>query len=331
MKTKLAHFALILAISATQAIAAKPQKPGDGGGETGPVPLGNIYFWQSTADPYLYAEMKMAGDGSGKAQTASGEPSYGMHDGQRWFLAFLPTEYSGTEVVRQELFALTENGASLQLTDDPNMVVDNVRWAKNDSFLSFQTFDKSTQKEALVVADVDWNSGIPVIGLPRIVLETGYYAGDPALPAIGVYDWSPAGDELVYNDIRNWDSHEIRVIRFLGDGAIESRQIGNGFNPAWAPVGARIAFTGYEGSIVTVQPDGSDALQITRASFDRTQLDPQWAPDGAHIACTERVRKQKGFQEPTYTNNVLRTSATGGDITDLTADTEANCYVRAWR
>jgi hypothetical protein len=46
---------------------------------------------------------------------------------------------------------------------------------------------------------------------------------------------------------------------------------------------------------------------------------------------TEQVRKQKGFERPTYTYNVHRITASGGNLTSLTVDTAQNCFVGAWR
>jgi hypothetical protein len=56
------------------------------------VPPGTIHFSQSTADSSYYADMTMKADGSAKTQIGLREqgnwlePSYQLHDGNRWFL-----------------------------------------------------------------------------------------------------------------------------------------------------------------------------------------------------------------------------------------------------
>jgi hypothetical protein len=208
--------AAVLALLGSANLYAQ-KKPGGGGsgGETTPVPAGTIHFSQSTADPSYYAEMTMKADGSAKAQIGLSEqgnwlePSYQLHGGQRWFLNMRDTgvmnEY---DVMIQELFVVAEEDL-VQVTDDPGLYwVDNVRWAQDDSFLSFVGFSyDSTNDEYeddLYVADVDWNVGSPVIGTPRKVLSRG--------AELGAYDWSPAGDELVYENYISGDN-EIRVAR----------------------------------------------------------------------------------------------------------------------
>lgn len=322
------------------------KKPGGGGGGTA-VP-GTIYFWQSTAntnpDGYpLYAEMKMAGDGSGKTQTGLAEqgverePSRQLHGGQRWFLTTAVTEMTRPDGwFLWHLFAITEGGARVQLTDDPNMTVDFVRWSKDDSFLSFTAYlhDGEDVRAGLFVATVDWSSGTPVMGTPAKVLDLsvdswGYIENY-------AHDWSPSGDELVYIRLQRNASGDLsatlEIIKFLTGGATETRSLGSsGFSsPEWAPNGSQIAFAS-QGSIWTIQPNGAGAKQLTKATFDKQQEYPSWSPDSKYLAYTEFFRKQKGFQQPTYTYDVMRVSATGGGITNLSSDTDWNCFLGAWR
>jgi hypothetical protein len=317
------------------ATAYAQKKPGGGGGETTPVPAGTIHFSQSTAEPWYYADMTMKADGSAKAQIGLSEqgnwlePSYQLHGGNRWFLNMRDTgvlnEY---DVMIQELFVVTAEEDLVQVTDDPGLYwVDNVRWAQDDSFLSFVGFSYDSindeSEEDLYVADVDWSLGSPVIGTPRKVLSREV--------ALGAYDWSPAGDELVYENYISGDN-EIRVARFLEGGAVETRYLGTGWIPTWSPDGNWIAYG--KGGISKVRPDGSGLVQLTTLASGQSHTDQVWSPDSLNLAFTQRTSKtttKKGVTTTTYTYDILRIPATGGTATNLTTDTAANCWSSAWR
>jgi Tol biopolymer transport system component len=64
-------------------------------------------------------------------------------------------------------------------------------------------------------------------------------------------------------------------------------RIAAGFEPAWSPNGARIAYSAYRGDtteIYTVKPDGSDVVQVT--SNTARDEEPSWSPDGSKLAFT---------------------------------------------
>lgn len=52
---------------------------------------------------------------------------------------------------------------------------------------------------------------------------------------------------------------------------------------AWSPDGSRIAFTS-DFDIWLVNPDGTDAVQLTHVKDGRTASSPRWSPDGTRIA-----------------------------------------------
>jgi hypothetical protein len=324
-----------LALSGSAFAQKKPGGGGGGGGDTGPVPAGTIHFSQSTADGWTYAEGTMKADGSAKTQLGFREqgnawkPSYQLHGGQRWFLNLRDTgEMDEYGWARQELFAHTVAGDLVQLTDDPDLWVHNARWAKDDSFVSYVVYNEVTDAEDLYVAGVDWESGSPVIGLARKIFPL--YADDLELNQLGAYDWSPAGDEMVYNDMRA--GREVRVARFLADGSFETRHLANGLYPTWSADGQWIAYGG--AGIWKIRPDGSSAAQLSTAASNQQHASQVWSPDGQHLAFTQSTRttsNKRGVTTTTYTYDILRISANGGTATNLTGDTAANCWSIGWR
>lgn len=315
------------------ALAGKPTKPGDGGGDTTPVPAGTIHFTQSTSDSWYYADMTMLADGSGKTQVGlseqghTWEPSYHLHGGQRWFLTTLDTDVvDAYGELKQELFAVTAAGDQIQLSDEPDLWINNFRWAKDDSFLSYVAYNNITAEEDLHVVDVDWSWGIPVTGLPRKVFST-LVANDNFF---GAYDWSPTGDELVYE--ADYATSEIRVARFLDDGAVETRHIGSGWFPTWSPDGNWIGYG--KGGIWKIRPDGSGLVQLTTLASGQSHTDQVWSPDSLQLAFTQSTGKtttKRGVTTTTYTYDILRISASGGTATNLTTDTDAKCWSIGWR
>jgi hypothetical protein len=332
----LALAAVFVVLSSTNVYAQK--KPGGGGGgETTPVPPGTIHFSQSTADSSYYADMTMKADGSAKTQIGlSGqgswlEPSYQLHGEQRWFL-----NTRDTGVTNWELFASTTNGDLVQVLHNADLGIASVRWAKNDSFLSFVGYSYDSindeYEEDLYVAAVNWSSGSPVFGEPQKVLSLGY--SDTSL-VLGAYDWSPAGNELVYNDVRDWDRHEIRIAEFLADGSVQTRHVGYGLYPTWSPDGNWIAYgSQVDGAIWKVRADGSGAVKLSSLATGQQHTDQVWSPDSLHLAFTQSTRTtttKRGVTTTTYTYDILRIPATGGTATNLTTDTAANCWSVGWR
>ncbi len=329
----IALVAVFVLLSSTDVYGQK--KPGGGGGGTTPVPPGTIHFAQSTTDPWYYGDMTMKADGSAKTQVGISEqgnwlePSYQLHGGQRWYL-----NTRDTGGANWELFASTANGDSVQVINNADLGIASIRWAKNDLFLSFvgYSYDSTNDEygEDLYVTDIEWISERPVFGEPRKVLSLAY--SDTSV-ALGAYDWSPAGDELVYED---WSFHsgdlEIRVARFLESGEVETRYLGNGWIPTWSPDGNWIAYGG--GGVWKVRPDGSDLVQLTSLASDQSHTDQVWSPDSQHLAFTQSTRKtttKRGITTTTYTYDILRIPATGGTATNLTTDTVADCWSVGWR
>jgi hypothetical protein len=310
---------LLTALIASLAIGglALAAKPGGGGGG-GTVPAGTIYFVQPNGG------WLMNSDGSGKVETAAGEPSFQIHAGSRWFLESRPTERidaNGTPHV--ELFAVDEEGFSVQLTDDPIVEpYDRPRWAKNDSFLSF-TGNPPQETLGLYVAEVDWTFGVPLVGTPELLMQVD----DPS------HDWSPAGDEVVFSRYDEVGDILLDVTRFLADGTTETRTLGYGFGPVWSPDGQRIAFVSGDRAIWTMLPDGTDAMKVSKPNVKsfQTHGGPNWSPDSQYLVFTESTPKFPKDGPTKITSDILRISAGGGGTTNLTKDTDINSFPTGWR
>jgi Tol biopolymer transport system component len=300
-------------------MAAKP-----GGGGT--VPPGTIYFEQT--DNGFWS---MLADGSDKAPSFGSEPSYLLHGGQRWFLQSQSVGFDLDGTLHAELFAVSADGlTAVQLTNDPfvePLDAGTRAWAKDDSFFSYVAliYTPEGTQAALFVANLDWSLGDPLAAAPLQVLDAGFDVDVGA--DITVHDWSPTGDEVVYELA---SVSVVKATKFFGDGTTQTRNLGTGRSPNWSPDGARIAFLKF-GEIWTVLPDGTGAVRITSATSDRWQSSLGWSPDSKHLAFTQVTRKQKGFQPATYAYDVLRVSASGGATTNLTGDIATNSGLVGWR
>jgi hypothetical protein len=312
------------------ALAGKPAKPGGGGGG-GTVPPGTIYFVQGDE---TFTARTMKADGSGKADSVRGEPTYQLHEGARWFLTGI---VSDADPFGQELFAVADDGTEVPLGVNSHEAY-SARWAKDDSFLSYEAFIDTPDglTAALFVAEVDWSFGFPLIGEPLKVLDTNVVE-----PYLVAFDWSPSGDEAVYMLVDYLEDsgpvYSLEVVRFFADGTTATRALVSEFsvNPEWSPDGSRIAFQGTSDAIWTIRPDGTDALKVSNNGPQSLtpHRDPHWSPDSQYLIFTQstRNRLQKGDLFITYSKDIVRISATGGGQTELTRDTDEKCYGIAWR
>jgi hypothetical protein len=307
----------------------------------------------------------MRGDGSDKRPEPPGEPSYLLHDGIGWWLRTQTVDGNNPDGTRgiEELYFVNEAGAEVQLTDDPlHEPFWPLRWAKDDSFISCTaneytpvgpgegTFVDEFGQEWLVtpglyVADVDWSAGTPAITpLVKVLDAELTYPSQANYPKSGypnivTCDWSPLGDQLVYDQTTQAgpgkvETHELKVTTF-SESAPATISLGWGIHPAWSPVADRIAFAAWNASlppelvIWTVRGDGSDLRQVTSTAQDDHYW-PQWSPDGAFIAFgRQKQSNQKGSSH--WVHDIFRVPAAGGSATNLTGDVEDNAYIGAWR
>lgn len=323
----------LVCLSVLAGSAALAQKKGGGGSTPTPAP-GTIYFlnWSGAGLGW-----KMNGDGSGKAQTIEGQPSYQRHGGSRWFLQ---NQY-GDDILGDwgQWFAVDENGGTVQLTNDPDLRTNGYppSWAKDDSFFSYAGVYETEEEwiGRLFVVEIDWLEDVPVAGPPTIVFEIrrsvfdewgewSYEGYDEV--NLGSHDWSPLADEAVLTRWVWGEGWVLDIVRFSDEGLEIRSLVSRAAKPVWSPDGGRIAFNREERSgyqeiqeIWTIRPDGSDAVRLTEyvssKNGERGQLLPTWSPDGAYLAYTERV-----VSGNKTTHDILRVPAGGGTPTSLTGD-----------
>jgi hypothetical protein len=211
----------------------------------------------------------------------------------------------------------------------------------------------------VLVAPVDWNTGLPDAAIPVAVLPVGLeflaggdrgIGGDHFAPVTDVnsLDWAPSGDRVVIENIStDWttgiDTHSLFVVSFDPWGVTNIVPLGSGRTPEWSPSTTtdRIAFwynadsfrepDGRE-NVWLINPDGTGEVQLTDGGLDNR---PHWSPDGAHLAFTRVTQSNKKGLSVFY-ENVMRVPAAGGTPVNLTGDlggtrTGASATAVAWR
>lgn len=331
----------LAALAALAGIGVVGREARGGGAAT---PPGTIYFtgWVPTSGKNGFnATMAMDGDGGGKRRVYGGlrqAPGYQGHGGLRWCLdgdydLSGPLDPDGIPPI--ELFAVSEQGRWVQLTADPvvHWTVDTtaVAWGKDDSFVSYTAWEFTADggvRGGLYVIPVDWTTGAPVAGPPRLVLEVeaAWYTGWSGGVNLYEHDWSPTGTAVAYWQDNPRDA-VITVADFSG-GAAVVRQLAAGTQPAWSPGGGRIAYTA-GGEVWTINPDGANPVRLlpktTVKNVTYSRGSPSWSPDGAYLAHTEVATSSSKT-----TRAVKRVPAGGGAAVSLTADL-ADAYGPRWR
>ncbi len=134
--------------------------------------------------------------------------------------------------------------------------------------------------------------------------------------------FSPEGRWIVFARV---DGEEGSLWKIRADGC-ELAPLTSGFDdrrPAWSPLGDRIVFQrrrrgGAHWDLVTIKPDGRDALPVT--SSPGNERDPAWSPDGKWIVFSS---DEKGRA------NLYVVPLTGGEwkqVTQSDASDEAPCW-----
>ncbi len=181
-------------------LAALPaQNSRKGGG--GSTPPGTIYFhWDDPAAPgdRVVHMVDASGNLLGTLPPqVKGDPSHGLHNGQRWFLS----RQNG------ELYAIDATGANqVHLTsfggnpipggapqwwglDDPGTSFD-----ENDSYVVFGLVEPATEAQFVMWAPVTWGVSGPQAGTPSMLLSESDFLGQDLL----FFDLAPDGQQIVY-------------------------------------------------------------------------------------------------------------------------------------
>jgi hypothetical protein len=277
-----------LLLFSCNALAGKPIKSNGGGG-------GVIYF---TYQGDLYT---MNDDGTGITPVAgfdtsyggSGNPSYTLHGGKRWFLQ------GGVDAVR----ALSDAGDVVQLAVQPELEIrGQAKWMKDDSLISFVGRRWETDQESEAFGSVvegglyalqyavdgagnlTGSDGPALLVFPvELVPDSN---GDPH-PDMEQPDWAPDGLQFVFDRLS--DTRLEIGDMLTGESWIlyHDPTDTSAHTASWSPAGDKITFQRYPDighfRIMMINTDGSGLKMLVRGSPYWTRTLPYWSPTGSHL------------------------------------------------
>lgn len=105
-------------------------------------------------------------------------------------------------------------------------------------------------------------------------------------------DWSPDGTRIAFDSHRSGGTSKIFVMQADGSGVTRLTNGSSEFDPDWSPDGTRIAFQGSTQPVLGVpardifvmDADGTEQRNITNATSNVSNQQPDWSPDGGRIA-----------------------------------------------
>ncbi len=330
--------AILLGVASASWLLTGAAAPPGGG-----VPAGKVFYtWHTAMRESGWKDLgfwSMNADGSGK-QLLPATPglsdytqlSHLFHQGHQWFLEARLSPLPGNGWA---LFAVRDDddpAYSVYLTD----VLGDCRWAKDDSFISiaaipYITYPNGSSSydpnalDRIYAAEItfDPNTGLPALTTPFVVVAEGEQLG---YPDIFSHDWSPAGDEVVY-ELRPNPGPTSSKIADLVTGTTRLLAA-NGSSPFWSPNGTRIAYKLFNDGIYVSNPDGSARLKITNNGNDDTA---GWSPDSKYVLFSRVSWHSIKGGGTEFLCDVLRVPATGGTAVNLTKNIDGYAVANDWR
>jgi hypothetical protein len=265
------------------------------------------------------------------------EPSVARHGpaSERWFL--MPKKIAGETYPdgsrRCELFAVSESGTSVRLTDDAYLQpVPQFglcpRWSRRGSVVDGR-ISYVAYRWAQVAGEWVASPGLHVLDVDPENLGSHQATSPTAVANLDLllrYDWSPDGTWIVFSDYSKlWRAS-------AADGFAIWTALTSGWanNPRISADGTRITFQTSAG-IEVMDADGTDREVVVEDPRDTKKTTknvglPAWSPSGTHLIYTFQVIGTS------RTSDVYRCEADGGEPTDLTPESGAGyCVPLVWR
>jgi hypothetical protein len=321
---------MILAIGTAVSRHSLAGKPSGGG-----TPPGRIYYtWGSdyaaSGGPPFFedrGDWSMNADGSDKRPAFvprnDADLSHLLHQGHRWFVVANESP-TNPDFSFGALFAVRDDG-------DPDITVlllDNIafqnwapRWAKDDSFVSFDTYDEAGEVAQIWTVAVAFDDD----GFPALAAAP-FSAVAVSQAALGRHDFSPLADEVVYHlTAAGQDSLVVKNLVTKDSRVLLDR----GESPSWSPAGDSIALRVPNVGIHVIRPDGTGLAALTSSTWGDYLGD--WSPDGKHVVISRLLRKNGPGGSAIHSMDVMRVPVTGGSLVNLTKDIDGTAGALFWR
>lgn len=312
--------------------------PGGGGGGNGgggsPPPQGTVYFrhegliWQTDAAGTPESRFPLA------AAVGYGNPSYALHQNERWF-AYEEPDYAApmfpNGVEFKEIRATSESGLDVLLLLDPDIEIfswDGIKWATDDASLTFvgQRWDLDPDGLPIVVEVglyelfVDFSSGVPVPGALDLVADlSGPLRAGPegflAYPdsQLAGHTWNPDRTQFAFGVRISTDTVDADEI-WIADLPSETFSLLVSENsigwPAWSPDGSRMGYYSRNGAVILDLTTGRS--KVLKGTPSTAWEQPFWSPTGEHFVIGHWDRFLIGEDA------IYRFTATLGGKTDVT-------------